>query len=580
MLVLDYDGTIAVDGRADPQALEAIAELRRGGRTVVLATGRRLVDLRCCLGRLDAFDAVVAEEGALISFPRSGSARRLVEAPPAALLDALRARAIPHEVGQCLVECEARHARRVLELLHQLELPLTIHFNRGRMMVVPQSVSKAGGLREALRALRLSAHNAIAIGDAENDHELLAACELGVAVAWGSPALRRAADTVLEGGGPAAVASYLRRLADEREVPVLGGRRKLLLGHAEGWREAFLEARGRSVLVAGDPSSGKSWLAGLLAEQLVLQGYGLCVIDTEGDYGELGSLPGVEVLGGTDELPSGRELSREFAHPDASVVIDLSQTPHARRTSYVAWLLEFLHGLRERTGLPHRIVLDEAHYYLREDLPAERSAAWLQGILLVTYKVSELAPQVQRAGEAILVSRETDAHEVELLHRLCGGSQSLEHWRETLASLELDEAALLPGPLEAGGKLQRFHMAPRLTHHVRHEHKYLDAPLDEELAFRFETPGAAPGRRARSLREFAEILDCARPETLDGHLRRGDFSRWVGEVFRDGPLRARLAELEDLHRLGRLADVNGALVHAVRSRYRSVAEHERPAWAG
>src|SRR2546430_11434817 len=32
------------------------------------------------------------------------------------------------------------------------------------------------------------------------------------------------------------------------------------------------------------PISGKSWIAGLLCEQLALQRYSLCVVDPEGDY--------------------------------------------------------------------------------------------------------------------------------------------------------------------------------------------------------------------------------------------------------------------------------------------------------
>jgi hypothetical protein len=40
-------------------------------------------------------------------------------------------------------------------------------------MVLPQAISKATGLRSALFALRISAHNTIGIGNAENDHDLL-----------------------------------------------------------------------------------------------------------------------------------------------------------------------------------------------------------------------------------------------------------------------------------------------------------------------------------------------------------------------------------------------------------------------
>jgi hydroxymethylpyrimidine pyrophosphatase-like HAD family hydrolase len=49
-------------------------------------------------------------------------------------------------------------------------------------MILPQAISKGVGLREALTMPRLSPHNAIAIGDAENDHDPLAVCEFGVAV--------------------------------------------------------------------------------------------------------------------------------------------------------------------------------------------------------------------------------------------------------------------------------------------------------------------------------------------------------------------------------------------------------------
>ena len=50
-------------------------------------------------------------------------------------------------------------------------------FNKGRVMSLPQGVSKATGLRIVLASLRVSARNMVAIGDAENDHELLRLAE-------------------------------------------------------------------------------------------------------------------------------------------------------------------------------------------------------------------------------------------------------------------------------------------------------------------------------------------------------------------------------------------------------------------
>jgi hypothetical protein len=92
-------------------------------------------------------------------------------------------------------------------------------FNRGRVMVLPQGINKATGLREALNTLRLSLHNCIGIGDAENDFALLEACEIGVAVGWGSKSLCAIADDVLPGSGPAAVADYIRQVSTHTKLP-------------------------------------------------------------------------------------------------------------------------------------------------------------------------------------------------------------------------------------------------------------------------------------------------------------------------------------------------------------------------
>jgi hypothetical protein len=85
-----------------------------------------------------------------------------------------------------------------------------------------------------------------------------------------------------------------------------------------------LAVRGRTVLIAGEPGTGKSWLTGLMCEQSILQGYCLCIIDPEGDYRSLEALPSVITLGGDDPPPHARELVRALRHPDVSVIVDLS----------------------------------------------------------------------------------------------------------------------------------------------------------------------------------------------------------------------------------------------------------------
>src|SRR6187401_3588029 len=102
-LALDYDGTVARHGRAHPEVLAAIREARARGIAVVLVTGRRLPDLRQVLPEYDLFDAIVAENGAVLAFP-NGRTRVLGRPPSRELLGELCARRIEFAFGDCLVE--------------------------------------------------------------------------------------------------------------------------------------------------------------------------------------------------------------------------------------------------------------------------------------------------------------------------------------------------------------------------------------------------------------------------------------------------------------------------------------------
>ena len=155
VLALDYDGTIASDGALDPGVRVAIAEVRARGISVVIVTGRILSELKQVAGDLHFVDAVVAENGAVLDFP-NGYSRLLGDSPPAVFSEELRRRNLEFKAGQCVVELDAALAGQVLAVIQELELPLVLLFNRGRLMVLPQAISKGTGLREALTMLRLS----------------------------------------------------------------------------------------------------------------------------------------------------------------------------------------------------------------------------------------------------------------------------------------------------------------------------------------------------------------------------------------------------------------------------------------
>jgi hypothetical protein len=62
-----------------------------------------------------------------------------------------------------------RRHTAVLQVIQDMGLELHIVFNRDAVMVLPAGVNKASGMEHALRKLGLSSHEAIGIGDAEND---------------------------------------------------------------------------------------------------------------------------------------------------------------------------------------------------------------------------------------------------------------------------------------------------------------------------------------------------------------------------------------------------------------------------
>ncbi len=569
-LALDFDGTIARNDVLDPDVRKAIAEARARGVVVLIVTGRILEDLRRVAGDLHFVDAVVAENGAVVEFPDSGYSRVLAQSPPAGLLNELRREGILFSVGQSIIDADQSTAPRILAILQRLELPLALIFNRSRVMVVPQAISKATGLREALAILRLSPHNTVAIGDAENDHELLRACEVGVAVAWGSEVLKASADQVLPGDGPPAVAGYIRELIRSLLIPEpFKTRRHLLLGHTDDGSPLALAIRGRNLLVAGDPKTGKSWVTGLLCEQLILYGYSLCILDPEGDYTSLEALPGVVVFGGAYPLPRPREFLHALRHADVSIVVDLSHTPHQQQLEYLHTALPALATLRRHTGLPHRIIVDEAHYFLDDPHVPDVLDVDAGGYTLVTYRASKLRSDLLATCQAIIVTRESDPQEVQALRalcHLCEGSKTEGEWVQLFESLVLGEAVALPVTEEAGGDVRRIRLSPRLTPHVRHLAKYVDLPVSERHAFVFWKDGS-PGRRARTLREFVSIVEHSPATALDGHLRRRDFSNWITGVFGDYPLARTLRQIEDDCLAGGRPDVPSSLAQAVRSRY-------------
>src|SRR5436189_1226111 len=227
-LACDYDGTIAWGGEVSEDTVLALQEVRKSGRKLILVTGRELDDLIKVFPRIDLFDRVVAENGALLYRPATREERPLAQRPPDEFWQQLITRGADRvSVGRVIVATWRPHEKTAVELIRDLGLELQIIFNKGAVMILPSGVNKATGLKVALTELGLSPHNVAGIGDAENDHAFLALCECSAAVADALPTLKKTADLVTAGTSDRGVIE----LIDELVRDDLASRQSVLTRH-------------------------------------------------------------------------------------------------------------------------------------------------------------------------------------------------------------------------------------------------------------------------------------------------------------------------------------------------------------
>src|SRR5262245_5406467 len=136
-LACDYDGTLAHNGRVNDETVSAIERLRVSGRRLIMVTGRELDDLRQNFSRLDLFDQVVAENGALLHSPKERKEKLLAEPPREDFVRLLEERGVgPISVGHSIVATWAPHETTVLETIRDLGLELPVMFNKGEVRVL------------------------------------------------------------------------------------------------------------------------------------------------------------------------------------------------------------------------------------------------------------------------------------------------------------------------------------------------------------------------------------------------------------------------------------------------------------
>ncbi|TPK59195.1 HAD-IIB family hydrolase [Mesorhizobium sp. B2-4-19] len=560
-LATDYDGTLAHDGIVSKKTLAALERFKKSGRKLVLVTGRELPDLKRVFPEIGLFDKVVAENGALIYTPASEEERVISPSPEVEFVSRLKKQGVkPLSVGRSIVATWEPHQATVLETIKTMGLELEIIFNKGAVMILPSGINKATGLAAALQDLRLSPHNVVGVGDAENDHAFLKACGCSVAVDNAIPAVKTTADLVTRGARGKGVEELVDRLI-KRDHDILPRRHDGIVLGSAGGDEIYLSPT-ETVLIAGSSGIGKSTLATALTERFVESGFQFCIFDPEGDYD---GLEGAVRLGDGSSAPTKAQVLDLIEKADGNVVINGLALRVNERPDFFADLLPGLGSFRRRTARPHWLIIDEAHHLLpkrRDDTRAILSLE-LPGTVLITVHPEAISTDALRLVTAIIA---LGPKAKDVLKAYC--SETGIHLPRDMASPK-GERVLFWRP-QKRKKIATVKVIEPRQSLKRHSRKYAEGQLDEAGSFYFHGPDHAMNLRAHNLMIFAQIAEGIDDKTWEFHLRAGDYSKWFRNQIRDKDLARETAEAENDKKLS-AEESRERVLDAVRRRYTAPA---------
>jgi hydroxymethylpyrimidine pyrophosphatase-like HAD family hydrolase/energy-coupling factor transporter ATP-binding protein EcfA2 len=557
-LACDYDGTLATNGIVDDITISALERLKASNRRLLLVTGRELEDLLRVFPRAVLFDRIVAENGAIVYAPETRESTLLGEPPPAAFVDELRARGVvPLSVGHVIVATWQPMETLVLATIRDIGLELQVIFNKGAVMILPSGVNKATGLRAALRALSISPHNTVGVGDAENDHAFLAICERAIAVANALPVVKERSDYVTKEARGAGVVELVDKLAasDLSELSATPDRHLVHVGVLAESDEPFaVRPFDTCVMITGVSGGGKSTLATTFLERLMEREYQCVLVDPEGDYA---SFEDALVLGDPKMTPAAADVAATVEQRLDTVIVNLLGIPLDDRPAFFIELFDQLLSLRKRVGRPHWLFLDEAHHLLPR-LDTHIGVNSLASAVLITVHPEQVNLSALELVDLVLAVG--------------------EHAGDTLVSFgdavgAPRPATSSPGPGEAlawwwrtDGAPVRVRADPARQDRQRHRRKYAQGDLGTDKSFYFRGPEGRLNLRANNLAMFSQIAEGVDDETWEYHLERRDYSNWVRRSIKDDELAADVERVE-VELRGQPHESRRAISEAIGRRY-------------
>lgn len=196
--ITDFDRTLTSDEPGD-FTWRTYSKIKSINVPLILATGRSYGYVKNFLfNEKKQWDAVVAENGAIVYFPKSGKKIVSTSVHIKKIRKLFEKHRLEFTAGEVVLSTSIENKGRIEELLGEDKEFVDLIVNVDEVMLLPKGVNKGYGAGIALKELSIDPEKTIVVGDSDNDIDLFNVNGFKIAVANACEKLKLLADDVTE----------------------------------------------------------------------------------------------------------------------------------------------------------------------------------------------------------------------------------------------------------------------------------------------------------------------------------------------------------------------------------------------
>jgi phosphoglycolate phosphatase (TIGR01487 family) len=196
---------------------ELFNELKNLKVDLFLATGRNIHYVKKLCKKFDIWKCVVAENGAVLYFPKTRKTITINTSPMTKAKKIIRNLNLPGTtIGKVIASNNIKHLPIIKKKLEKLADKVSFVKNVNEIMTLPLDVDKGLGLRLAMQYLNIDMDKTILIGDGENDVDMFLNPGFKIALANANEKLKKLANEVTNNPSTKGVREIIKKLKTKK----------------------------------------------------------------------------------------------------------------------------------------------------------------------------------------------------------------------------------------------------------------------------------------------------------------------------------------------------------------------------